>query len=283
MALETVEHIDDLDVNNPAGTDPKSQGDDHIRNIKSAIKTTFPNITDAVTATHDDINKLDGLYTTTEQLDYLGGYCKVAGSKTDNTQIECETTAGGTPLGTWHPAVTSQIQTQFDTRAPIIDPEFAGTVNVGYCATSGGTLLGNLKTSTDCIAADATNVWTTNTVVQTGVVHDFAAAQYSGSVVVDTAVNQATEQADLSLSNVFIVNVNNDSDALHPINHSSGGCYTFLIKNTGAFDLNFTSDFNFPGGEPTLTSGTGKVDLVSCVSDGTKLYCSITYDLTASN
>lgn len=42
MGLETVATIDDLNVANPVGgTDAKSQGDDHIRNIKTAVKAAF--------------------------------------------------------------------------------------------------------------------------------------------------------------------------------------------------------------------------------------------------
>lgn len=46
MALETGTYVDDLVTTNPVGgTDPFSQGDDHLRLIKSVLKTTFPNAT----------------------------------------------------------------------------------------------------------------------------------------------------------------------------------------------------------------------------------------------
>ena len=56
MALETVTNIDDLVVTNPLSTDARSQGDDHIRNIKIALKTDLPNITGAMTATQAELN-----------------------------------------------------------------------------------------------------------------------------------------------------------------------------------------------------------------------------------
>lgn len=56
MALETVTYISDLVVTNPAHSDGLNAADAHLRAIKSAIKTTFPNITGAVTATQADIN-----------------------------------------------------------------------------------------------------------------------------------------------------------------------------------------------------------------------------------
>lgn len=56
MALETATYISGLVAANPASTDPKSQGDDHLRLIKSAILATFPNINGAVTVTQAQIN-----------------------------------------------------------------------------------------------------------------------------------------------------------------------------------------------------------------------------------
>lgn len=48
MGLETGTWVDDLVTTNPDGTaDPKSQGDDHLRLIKSVLKSTFPNATRA--------------------------------------------------------------------------------------------------------------------------------------------------------------------------------------------------------------------------------------------
>lgn len=58
MGLETTTYIDGLVPTNPLGNDPKSQGDDHLRLIKSALKNTFPNITGAVTVTQAQINAI---------------------------------------------------------------------------------------------------------------------------------------------------------------------------------------------------------------------------------
>lgn len=47
MPLETPTYIMDLVETNPPGTDARSQGDNHIRNIKLALKNTFPTATRA--------------------------------------------------------------------------------------------------------------------------------------------------------------------------------------------------------------------------------------------
>ena len=56
MGLETATYISDLVATNPTASDAKSQGDDHIRLLKSTVKATFPNVTGAVTATHTELN-----------------------------------------------------------------------------------------------------------------------------------------------------------------------------------------------------------------------------------
>lgn len=73
MALETGTYIDDLNQNNPSGSDGKNEGDNHIRLIKKTILNTFPNIDGAVTATEDELNKLDGVTATTAELNVLDG------------------------------------------------------------------------------------------------------------------------------------------------------------------------------------------------------------------
>lgn len=42
MGLETATYIDDFVITNPQGTDAKSAGDDHLRLLKSVLKSTFP-------------------------------------------------------------------------------------------------------------------------------------------------------------------------------------------------------------------------------------------------
>tara|TARA_R110000796_G_scaffold169553_1_gene286401 strand:- start:1173 stop:2210 length:1038 start_codon:yes stop_codon:yes gene_type:complete len=59
MSLENTTYIDGLIVTNPTSSDPVSQGDDHLKLIKSTLKNTFPNVTNAVTTTHTEINQLN--------------------------------------------------------------------------------------------------------------------------------------------------------------------------------------------------------------------------------
>ncbi len=61
MALETATYINGLVATNPVSGDQKSQGDDHLRLIKSAILATWPSVTGAVTPTHTELNYVDGV------------------------------------------------------------------------------------------------------------------------------------------------------------------------------------------------------------------------------
>ncbi len=60
MSLDTAAYIGGFDTAKPAGSDPKSEGDDNLRHIKTVLKTTFPNVTGAVTPTHTELNLLVG-------------------------------------------------------------------------------------------------------------------------------------------------------------------------------------------------------------------------------
>jgi len=59
MGLETGSFIEDLVSTNPLGTDAKSVGDNHIRLVKSILKSQFPNLgSAAVNATAAQLNDI---------------------------------------------------------------------------------------------------------------------------------------------------------------------------------------------------------------------------------
>jgi len=107
MALESATYIDGLVTTNPTGTDNRSQGDDHIRLLKSTIKATFPNINGAVSATDEELDILDGVTATTAELNIMDGVTA--------TTAELNYCDG----------VTSNIQTQFSNI--LASPAFTGT------------------------------------------------------------------------------------------------------------------------------------------------------------
>lgn len=76
MPLETATTIPELNQAWPVGTDPKSQGDDHLRMIKDCVKNSLPNM-DGPWSTTDPIAAgeavEDGQLVTKAQLDAATG------------------------------------------------------------------------------------------------------------------------------------------------------------------------------------------------------------------
>lgn len=50
-------YISDLNKAWPAGDETRSEGDDHLRNIKEALQNTFPGAGEAITRSFEDINR----------------------------------------------------------------------------------------------------------------------------------------------------------------------------------------------------------------------------------
>jgi len=122
MGLETGTYISDLVNTNPTSSDPKSQGDDHLRLIKATILTTFPNINGAMTSTEEELNILDGATLSTAELNILDGVT----ASTAELNILDGATLTVTELN-YVDGVTSAIQGQIDLKATLASPALTGT------------------------------------------------------------------------------------------------------------------------------------------------------------
>ena len=104
MAIETFEFIDDLNSANPTATDNVSEGDDHLRGLKTTLKNTFPNVTGAITATETELNILDGVTATTAELNLMDGVTATTAelnyvdgvTSAIQTQLDAKLASGGT-------------------------------------------------------------------------------------------------------------------------------------------------------------------------------------------
>ena len=89
MALETATYISQLTATNPTASDPVSQGDDHLRLIKSVLQSQFTTLgAAAVTTTAAELNLLDGKTAV--------GDASGPGSSTDNAIARFDGTSGKT-------------------------------------------------------------------------------------------------------------------------------------------------------------------------------------------
>jgi hypothetical protein len=99
MTVESVTYISDLDPTYPAEGESGTlhEGNNHLRNIKTALKATFPNLDAAVTASASELNYLDGVTSNIQdQLD----------AKSDATHDHDGDTLGAVTLGDGSVATT---------------------------------------------------------------------------------------------------------------------------------------------------------------------------------
>ena len=89
MGLETATYISQLVDTNPTASDPVSQGDDHLRLVKSVLQSQFTTLgAAAVTTTAAELNLLDGKTAV--------GDASGPGSSTDNAIARFDGTSGKT-------------------------------------------------------------------------------------------------------------------------------------------------------------------------------------------
>lgn len=102
------------------------------------------------------------------------------------------------------------------------------------------------------------------------------------SVAFTTLTSGTTVSVDASLSNNFYLSLAHNATISNPTNLTDGMVLNFYIANTGAFTCAFGTKFKFPNGAPTITSGAGKIDMVSGVYHAAtdKILCGIAQDLS---
>ena len=73
MAKETATYISQLVATNPVASDSVSVGDDHLRMLKTVLKTQFSGLTGttAIASSEAELNILDGVTATSAELNYL--------------------------------------------------------------------------------------------------------------------------------------------------------------------------------------------------------------------
>ena len=93
-----------------------------------------------------------------------------------------------------------------------------------------------------------------------------------------SALTSSTSIAlDASLSNVYTLTIGHNATLNNPTNLGAGR-YTFIIKQdaTGSRTLTYGSSFIFPTGhDKVLSTAANSVNVVTCVSNGTYLYCTL--------
>jgi hypothetical protein len=141
MALESnFRYVADLNVNAPSASDPKSQGDDHLRGIKNVLVNQMGTLGSTIlTATGTEINQLSGVtspvQTQLNSLDSLKAP-KASPTFTGNVTLPDTTIIGNVSAAEINAldGLTGNIQTQINSldslKAPKANPTFTGSVTV---------------------------------------------------------------------------------------------------------------------------------------------------------
>lgn len=160
MSVETAQYPTQLNTALPAASDWVSEGDDHIRLVKTVLKTTFPNVSGAVSASHTQLNYLSGVTSPIQpQIDGKGA---ISGQTWTGTHVFPSTTTIGplTPtIQGYLQGLTSDAQAQINSKGSITGQVWTGTHNFTGATVSVPTVAvgdsSNAAASTAFVAATA--------------------------------------------------------------------------------------------------------------------------------
>ena len=267
MGLETASYISQLVATNPLATDPISQGDDHLRLIKSVLQTQFSGLsgTTAVTASGTEMNLLDGVTATTTELNYLdittlgtseaskavtadaNGDVTIADGAYDFDVASHDGTNGLKLAGTLVTATATELNlidgyTGTTAELNTLDVTTQGTAEASKAVTSDGSLVTNF--------AD-------------GVVQRPEFKDYSETVTALSAA--ATVDIDLTTGNVFTITPDQNTTFTFSNPSPTGkSCSFTLIWTQDSSDRTITWPATVDwkdGSAPDVTSGSAKRDV----------------------
>lgn len=119
----------DLNASYPAAGDSIPEGDDHIRGLKTCLKTTLPNVSGAITPTHTELN-------------YVGGVTSAIQTQIDAKAPIASPTFTGTPAAptaTVGTATTQLATTAFVASTSLVSALPGQVDNAGKFVTTDGT------------------------------------------------------------------------------------------------------------------------------------------------
>jgi hypothetical protein len=243
MGLETASYISQLVDTNPTASDPVSQGDDHLRLIKTVLQTQFSGLsgTTAVTASGAEMNLVDGCTATTTELNYND--ITTLGTS-ENSKTVTQSAGGAIILGS-----TSGDQTVDIASHDLVDGglKLAGTL-VTASATEVNLLDGKTAIGDAILSADQS--WS-------GSQRGTPSVVTNGTLDLDTANNFKYTPAA--------------ADVLEFTNETSGQSGFITVINPSAYAISLGSEVKKGASWDVSTAGTY---LVTYYSDGTSVYVS---------
>jgi len=103
------------------------------------------------------------------------------------------------------------------------------------------------------------------------------------SVTINTLTYNVNITPDGAVSNVMEVTLTGNTTLENPTNLIAGAFYSVQITQdaTGSRTMAYGTAFKFKGGVvPILSTAANSIDILTCISDGTNLYSTLTKDLS---
>jgi len=266
MTVETATSISMLSATLPLATGPISEGDDHLRLIKSVLQDQFTSLgTSAVTATATELNLIDGYTGTTAELNTLdvttqgtsevskvvtadaSGDVTIADGAYDFDVASHDGTNGLLLGGTLVTATATELNlidgyTGTTAELNTLDVTTQGTAEASKVVTSDGSLVTNF--------ADG--------VVQRPEFKDYAETKTALSAA-------ASVTCDISTGNVFTLTPDQNTTFVfsNPSDTGSSCAFTLIWTQDGSDrTIVWPTTVDWAGGSvPDVTSGSAKIDI----------------------
>ena len=248
MALETATYISQLTATNPTTSDSVAQGDDHLRMLKTVLKTQFSGLTGttAIAASEAELNILDGVTSTAAELNILDGVT--------STAAELNIMDGVT-------STAAELN--------ILDGVTATAAELNY---NDITTLGTVEDSKAVTATSGGVVNFVDKIAQRVELKDYAETYNASSGTGSTTL-------DLSTGNVFQHTADGGNVTFvfsNPPGSGNGGSFTLKwIQDSSDRTITWPGAVDWAGGSaPDVTSGSAKVDIYTffTVDGGTIWY-----------
>ena len=142
MTVETASYISQFDTTLPTASDPKSEGDNHLRLLKTVLKNQFPNFgTAAMNASHTELNYMVGVTSAVQT--QLNTLTSTKAAKAGDTYTGTHSFAGATsvtvPTATAGDNSTTAASTAFVAATAFSSALPAQTGNNGKILSTNGT------------------------------------------------------------------------------------------------------------------------------------------------
>ena len=260
MALETASYISQLTATNPTTSDSVAQGDDHLRMLKTVLKTQFSGLsgTTAISATEAELNILDGVTSTAAELNILDGVT--------STAAELNILDGVTSTAAELNILDGVTSTAAELN--ILDGVTSTATELNY---NDITTLGTVQTS-KTVTADGSGVVNH---ADYQVVRPYF-KDYAETVSALGDVGGGTDAIDVSAGNVVTATVSTATQTFTFTNPSATGkacSFTLILTNGGSQTVNWPSSVDWAGGSaPSLTSSGIDILTFTTVDAGTIWY-----------